>query len=317
MPTEVGYARPSSKCLAHVHPMVASLTLTLIAVFSSVMSVRAETYDNQMPPALADMGVSEHLGESIPLNLEFRDEKGLPVRLDKYFHEGKPVLLSFNYSNCPMLCSLQLTGLVNGLKEVELTCGQDYEFVSVSIDPHELPQRAAQTRQRYYQMYGREGSGSGWHFLVGSRESIATLTKAVGLTYRYLPDKKEYVHPAVCVGVTPDGRISRYLYGVEFAPQTLRLGLVESSEGKIGTTLDQILLFCFHYDAEKGRYAPTARRLMSIGGSITALVLAGFLLSQYRKDAKSRHSKALIPSGTPLSAFAVSSTTESLTPRTH
>ena len=308
MPTEEGFA--CSGRLARVRPIVASLILTWIAVFSGPVLVRAETYDNQLPAALADLGVTEHLGESIPLDLEFRDEKGNLVRLNQFFHEGKPVLLSFNYSNCPMLCSLQLSGLINGLKEIELTCGQDYEFVSVSIDPQELPQRAAQTRQRYYQMYGREGSGAGWHFLVGSKESIAALTKAVGLTYRYLPDKKEYVHPAVCVGVTPDGRLSRYLYGVEFVPQTLRLGLVESSEGKIGTTLDQILLFCFHYDADKGRYAPTARRLMSIGGGISAFLLAAFLFVQHRKELKLRRLKAALSPGTPIPAFAISPPTD-------
>lgn len=311
MPTEEGNVRNNSLELARVHPMLNVFAVTLLTVIFGTLSVRAETPDNQLPKDLADMGVTEHLGDSIPLNLEFRDEKGNIVRLGQYFHDRKPVILSFNYSNCPMLCSLQLTGLVNGLKDVELTCGKDYEFVSVSIDPHELPQRAAQTKQRYYQMYGRKDTSNGWHFLVGSQESITALTKAAGVSYRYLKDKKEYVHPAVCVGLTPDGRLSRYLYGIEFAPQTLRLGLVESGEGTIGTTLDQVLLFCFHYDADKGRYAPTARRLMSIGGALTAVGLGLFLLSQYRKELRLRRiGNANTPGNPGLAALTLSSTTE-------
>jgi protein SCO1/2 len=255
-----------------------------------VAAVFAETYDNQLPAVLSDLGVTERLADKLPLELGFRDEAGHEVRLGQYFHPGRPVILSFNYSSCPMLCNLQLSGLITGLKDVELTCGRDYEFVSVSIDPHESPVRAAQTRQRYYQMYGREGTGNGWHFLTASEQAITTLTTAVGVSYRYLPERKEYIHPAVCVSVTPDGRLSRYLYGVAFAPQTLRLGLVEASEGRIGTTLDQILLFCFHYDSETGRYGLAARRLMTAAGALTAIVLGGILLRQYRKESRLRRS---------------------------
>ena len=246
--------------------------------------LRAETYDNVLPKELADMGVTEHLADTLPTDLKFRDEAGRTVSLAQYFNKNRPVLLSFNYSNCPMLCSLQLTGLVSGLKDVELTCGKDFEFVSVSIDPNEQPIRAAQTRQKYYQMYEREGSGSGWHFLVGNQAEIRKLAEAVGLTYRYLPEKKEYIHPAVCVVCTPEAVLSRYLYGVTFEPQNLRLGLVEASAGKIGTTLDQILLFCFHYDNISGRYALAARNLMTAGGSFTVIGLGLFLIKQFRRE---------------------------------
>lgn len=251
-------------------------------------SVCAETYDNQLPAELSGMGVTEHLADQIPLETTFRDESGKVVKLAQFFATGRPVILSFNYSNCPMLCSLQLSGLVTGLKDVELTCGKDYEFVSISIDPHEQPMRAAQTRQRYYQMYGREGSGNGWHFLVGSQKAITQLTEAIGVTYRYLPDKKEYVHPAVCVAMTPEGRLSRYLYGVTFDPQTLRLALVESSAGKIGTTLDQILLFCFHYDNQAGRYSLSARRLMTAAGLFTTVLLISVLGRMFWKESRLR-----------------------------
>ncbi len=277
-------------------PLMDGMCSWLIALFATGLlighapQVRGEAYDNQLPSELKGMGVTEHLSDKIPLDLMFQDDKGRDVQLAQFFQAGRPVILSFNYSNCPMLCSLQLSGVVAGLKEVELTCGKDFEFVSVSIDPHEQSFRAAQTRQRYYQMYGREGTGSGWHFLVGSDKAIKALVEAVGVTYRYLPERKEYLHPAVCVAVTPDGRLSRYLYGVEFAPQTLRLALVESSDGKIGTTLDQILLFCFHYDSGTGRYSLAARRLMTTAGMITAVVLALFLLRQFRRESRLRRS---------------------------
>lgn len=260
-----------------------SLLLAIVALCHAPM-LQAETYDNKLPKELADMGVTEHLADKIPLDLEFRDETGRTVSLSQYFNKNRPVVLSFNYSNCPMLCSLQLSGLVSGLKEIELTCGKDYEFVSVSIDPNEQPIRAAQTRQRYYQMYEREGTGGGWHFLVGSQSVITQLAQAVGVTYRYLADKKEYIHPAVCVACTPAGLLSHYFYGVSFEPQTLRLGLVEASEGKIGTTLDQILLFCFHYDNVSGRYALAARKMMSVAGSFTVVVLGVFLFRQFRRE---------------------------------
>jgi protein SCO1 len=257
-----------------------------------------EAFDNQLPSELTGMGVTEHLSEAIPLSLEFRDERGRIVRLGDFFHAGRPVILSFNYSNCPMLCNLQLSGLVEALRDVELTCGKDFEFVSISIDPQELPQRAEQTRQRYFQMYGRQGSGAGWHFLVGSQGAITTLAQMTGVTYRYLPKKREYVHPAVCIAVTPDGRLSRYFYGVSFAPQTLRLGLVEASAGKIGTTIDQILLFCFHYDSTTGKYSLAARRLMAVAGSLTVLLIAVYVGWQFRREGQfsGRRARATIPS---------------------
>lgn len=264
------------------------LAIVLVAMIVSSPCAKSESYNNVLPAELSEMGVTEHLGETIPLSLEFQDETGRMVSLRQFFRLGRPVLLSFNYSNCPMLCSLQLSGLVTSLSEVDLQCGRDFELISVSIDPRESPLRAAQTRQKYYQMYGREGTGAGWHFLVGSEQAIVSLAKSVGFTYRYLPERKEYVHAAVCASVTPDGRLSRYLYGVAFPPQTLRLALVEASSGQIGTTLDQILLFCFHYDAASGRYAPAARRLMTVAGAAMTLVLGTFLVGQFARERRHR-----------------------------
>jgi len=267
---------------------IRAISLIAIALICLGQFVEGEIYDNRLPSELDNMGVTEHLGDTIPLDLEFRDESGRTVSLRQFFRMGRPVLLSFNYSNCPMLCSLQLTGLVNGLSDVELQCGRDFEFVSVSIDPNETPFRAAQTRQKYFQMYGREGTGAGWHFLVGSQQSVDALAKSVGFSYRYLPEKKEYVHPAVCACVTPDGRLSRYLYGVAFVPQTLRLSLVEAGSGLIGTTLDQILLYCFHYDFVSGRYSLAARRLMTTAGAVTTIVISTWLIAQFLSERRHR-----------------------------
>lgn len=227
---------------------------------------------------LEGVGVTEHLDRQLPLGLSFRDDNDKQVHLQDYFAGKKPVLLSLNYSSCPMLCSLQLNGLVDALEQLELDPGQDFEIVSVSIDPLESPLRARQAKQRFLQRYGRTGTGQGWHFLTGNQREIKQLADAVGFEYRYVPERKEYAHAAVCYICTPEGRISRYLYGVQFDPQTVRLSLVEAAAGKIGTTLDRVLLFCFHYDAAAGNYAPTAVSIMKLGGGFTVVCLLGVLL---------------------------------------
>jgi len=258
-------------------------TLLAAALLSAVASpVRADRRDPK-PKELENIGVDEHLDTQVPLDLRFRDEDGRSVTLREFFKQGKPVVLSLNYSNCPMLCNLQLTGLTKGLKRLDWTSGEEFEVVSVSIDPAESSLRAAETRSRYLSLYGR--SERGWHFLVGKQASIRALTGAIGMRYQYVVERHEYAHPAVAVLCTPDGRISRYLYGIEFPEQTLRLSLVEASEGKIGSAGDQLLLFCFHYDPLTGTYAPRAARLMmAVGGGLTVMTLAGGLLVLWSRD---------------------------------
>lgn len=243
------------------------------------------------PKELAGLDVREHLNDSLPLDLKFTDDSGQSVRLADYFEADKPVILSLNYSNCPMLCRLQLNGLVETLKEMPWTAGQEFQVVSVSIDPLEPPARAQQTKEKCLKLYDRPGSGDGWHFLVGEVEAIETLANATGFEYRYLPDRKEYVHPAVFMVCTPDGRISRYLYGVAFDPQTIRLSLVEASEGKVGSTLDKFLLFCFHYDETAGRYGPMARNQMKLGGGVTVALLLLGLIPYWLRSRKSKATK--------------------------
>lgn len=255
------------------------LTLSLSALF--VMPVQAERME-KAPKDIESLDVIEHLDSRLPLGLEFQDSNGKRVELEDYFKKDRPVILSLNYSNCPMLCSLQLTGLVRGLKELEWSTGQQYDFVSVSIDPKETYQRANLTKQKYYKEYNRSGTGDGWHFLCGDQPAITEIAKSIGVQYKYVEERKEFAHPAVLVVCTPDGRISRYLYGIQFPKQTLKLALVEASEGKIGSTIDRFLLFCFHYDADSGRYAPTARNIMKIGGFATVFILTVVLIPYWR-----------------------------------
>jgi len=239
-----------------------------------------------LPRRLLGVDVKEHLAAPVPMDLGFTDQDGKPVTLKDYFDGSVPVILTMNYSNCPMLCSLQLTALVEGLKKVDWTIGKDYRMVTVSYDPSETQELAHRTHARYLAQYGRPGSEGGWHFLHGSENNVKAMAKALGISYSYNEARKEYVHPATVVLTTPSGKIDRYLYGLDYPEKTLRLSLVESSEGKIGTTIDQLILFCFHYDANEGRYAPVARNIMRAGGGVTVFMLAGFLTVLSRRDKK-------------------------------
>jgi protein SCO1/2 len=243
-------------------------------------------HSDPLPRRLVGVDVKEHLNAPVPMDLGFTDENGAPVTLKDYFDGSVPVILTMNYSNCPMLCSLQLTALVDGLKKVDWTIGKDYRIVTVSYDPTETQELAQRTKARYMAQYARPGSEGGWHFLHGSENNVQAMAKALGITYHYNEARKEYVHPAAVILSTPIGKIDRYLYGLDYPEKTLRLSLVESSEGKIGTTVDQLILFCFHYDANEGRYAPVARNIMRAGGGATVFLLAGFLTVLSRRKKK-------------------------------
>jgi protein SCO1/2 len=193
-----------------------------------------------------------------------------------------------NYSNCPRLCSLQLNGLVQGMEQLEWNMGDQFRVITVSIDPNESPERAAATKHRYMDEYGRFGPADGWHFLTGREENIRKLADAIGFAYTYVEETRQYAHAAVTMVCTPGGRVSRYLYGIEYKPQTLRLALVEAGEGKVGSTTDRILLLCATYDAASGSYAAAAGKLMQIGGGLTVLVLGSALLVAWRREAKKK-----------------------------
>jgi protein SCO1/2 len=248
-----------------------------------------------LPKQLEGVDVAEKLGQSAAEAPSFRDESGRAVTLGSYLRADVPVVLTFNYSDCPMLCSLQLNAFVTGLKALELTAGKDFRIVTISLDPEETPEVARRTKARYLTQYGRPGADSGWHFLTGSEASIQALARSVGFSYSYNAARDEYVHPAALTLLSPEGKIARYLYGLEYPKQTLRLGLVEASEGRVGSSLDRLILYCFHYDSAEGRYAPVAARIMKIGGAVSVVLLAGFLTILIRRDRK----RALIESTAP------------------
>ncbi len=238
-----------------------------------------------LPKALEGVGISERPGAQVPLDLEFVAEDGQPVRLSRYVTGKRPVILTLNYYRCPMLCGLLLSGLLDGLKELAWTPGNEFEVVTVSIDPLETPKLAMLKKESYITEFGRPAAAAGWHFLTGKEKDIRALAASVGFGYRYDEERQQYAHAAGIFLLTPDGRVARVLYGVTFEPRTLRLALTEASRGKVGTTADQVLLFCYHYDANAGRYVVAASNIMRLGGAATAVIVGGWLLAAWRRSA--------------------------------
>jgi protein SCO1/2 len=252
-------------------------------------SERVERTD-EVPKPLRGVDVKEHLGQMLPRDLAFRDDTGKHLTFGEVFDGKRPVILTLNYSSCPMLCSLQLNGLVAGLKEVELGLNEDYRIVTVALQPDEPVDVGTRTLNRYLTQYGRPEARGGWRILAGSEQNVKAFADAIGFSFHYDVDRKEYAHPAAVVLASPEGKISRYLYGLEYAPKTLRLGLVEASEGRVGTTIDRLILYCYHYDSSVGRYAPVAQKVMQLGGAVTVVLLGIFLTILFRADArKKRH----------------------------
>jgi protein SCO1/2 len=254
-------------------------------VFLAALPAAAQRTE-PLPKDLEGVGITEHAGARLPLDLEFKDEDGKTVNLAQYFNGDRPVILTLGYYRCPMLCTLVLNSLVDGLKDLPWTPGQEFEIVTVSIDPTETPTLAKLKKQNYLEEYGRAGAAGGWHFLTGREESIRKLADAVGFGYRYVEERGQYAHPAAIFVVTPDGRMAKYLYGVLYQPKTLRLALAEAGQGKIGTTTDQLLLYCFHYDAQEGRYVLAATNIMRFGGATTAVVVGLWLAVSWRRGAR-------------------------------
>ncbi len=284
------------------HPALLSAAVCLVAASvevcgqatapqatSAPAEIRSRT--EPMPKELVGVGVTEHPNVQVPLDLEFKDESGRIVRLAEYFKGDRPVILTLNYFRCPMLCTLQLNGLIDALKRMEWTPGNEFRMVTVSFDPTETPTLARLKKQNYLEEYGRPAAAGGWAFLTGRQENIRKLTDTVGFAYRYDEEADQYIHAAALFVCTPDGRVSRYLYGVTFDPQTLRLSLVEAGQGKIGTTVDQVLLFCFHYDAAKGRYGPAAMNLMQSAAVLTLIVVGAVLGVFWRRERRRRRSE--------------------------
>ena len=247
-------------------------------------SMQDSNLKTALPGALQGVGIDQKLDEQVPLDLIFKDEAGRDVPLSSFFSKGKPVLLALVYYRCPMLCTQILTGVESSLKAVTFNPGQDFEVVSVSFDPKDTPELAASKKQTYLRRYGRANTANGWHFLTGDEQNIRALTDAVGYHVKYDPKTDQYAHASGIMILTPEGRISRYFYGVEYAPRDVRLGLVEASKSKIGNPVDAVLLFCFHYDPSTGKYGAVAMNLLRASAALFALVGGVFLFIAIRRD---------------------------------
>lgn len=267
------------------HLFSAALGAALIVTAAA----RAQDRIEPLPKAFEDVQVEERLDETIPLDLAFRDENGKAVTLGDYFDGKRPVLLTLNYYKCPMLCTLQLNGLIDGLKDLTWTPGKEFEIVTISFDPAETPNLARIKKQNYMRYFERPAAGSGWHFLTGSKESIQAISDAVGFSFKWDPVQEMWVHEAAIFLITPDGRISRYLYGVMYPVKDLRLGLLEASEGKIGTTLDRLFMTCYQYDSKAEGYVLKAQLLMRLGGVTGMMLLGLLLLALWTRELRRRH----------------------------
>jgi protein SCO1 len=232
---------------------------------------------------LRDVGIEQHLGEALPLDAVFRDETGRQVKLGDYFGR-QPVVVALVYYRCPMLCTQVLNGFLKASQAIPLEVGRDYQVVTVSFDPRETPALAAEKKDKYVRAYRRPGAAEGWHFLTGDQASIDRLTKAVGFRYRYDDGSAQFAHASGITLSTPEGTLARYFYGIEYEPRDLQLGLVESSAGKVGSPVDQVLLLCFHYDPMTGRYGLAIAGALRAGGLLTVGLLAGYLISMYRRE---------------------------------
>ncbi len=238
-----------------------------------------------MPPALQDVRFEQKLDATLPLDATFRDEHGNTVKLGAYFGK-RPVVLAFVYYECPMLCTQILNGLVSGIGVLDQTVGTDFDVVAISFDARETPVMAAAKKAAYLDRYGRPGTENGWHFLTGDEANIQRVTGAAGFHFAWDESTQQFAHASGVIVVTPDGRIARYLFGIEYPPRDLKFSLMESSEGRIGSVVDQVLLYCYHYVPATGSYSLVAMNAVRLGGAVTMAILFGFIAISLRRDGR-------------------------------
>ena len=246
---------------------------------NGIMSPPAST----RPPRLENVGIEQRLDAQVPADLTFRDDAGKAVKLGDYFGH-KPMILNLVYYNCTMLCGEALAGLASAMRLVKFDVGNEFDVITVSFDPRETPEMATTKKKDYVARYGRADAAAGWHFLTGQAESINALTKGVGFQYQYDAKTNQYAHATAIMVLTPEGRISRYFYGVDFPPKDLRMGLVEASQGKIGNAVDAVLLYCYHYNPETGKYGAMVGNILRLAAAATILMLGTFLFILWRLD---------------------------------
>lgn len=260
----------------------------LVCILLAVTVVAPQRVDAQLDERLAatleQSGVVEHLGEFLPLDVTFANESGDSVAIGDYFRSGKPVLLSFAYHECPMLCSIVLDGLAKTISKMEWLPGDEFEVVTISIAANETANLARRQKERFVAQTGRDGVGDGWHFLTGSEANIERMANAAGFKFKWIERAEQFVHPAVLIFAGPDGKITRYLYGIEYPPRDVRTALVEASEGKIGTTLDRLILFCYQFDSTVSGYVLQATKLMRLGGALMIGALIALFVGLRRRE---------------------------------
>ena len=262
----------------HVHR--ASIGTAVFILLLSTLASYSAAQDNAsvLPPQLRGVGIDQRLNAQVPLDLKFRDETGQAVTLGSYFGK-KPVILSLVYYSCPMLCTMTENGLLNSLRDVKFNIGDEFEVVTVSFDPSEKPEMAMGKKSVYAGLYGRPGARRGWHFLVGDETSIRSLTQAVGFHYNYDPQTRQFAHATGIMILTPQGRISRYFYGIQYPGRDVRLALIEASNEKIGSPVDAVLLYCCQYDPHTGRYSVLISRVLQIAGFMTIVTIGTLIIA--------------------------------------
>jgi protein SCO1 len=268
--------------------MTGARSLILMTVFGLAFAAgfsASVTAQESAGSVVNQVGFDQNLGTQLPLDLRFCDDSGRELTLGDLFGR-RPVILAPVYYRCPMLCNQVLNGLTRSLRPLSLDAGQDFEVVAVSINPEETPELAARKKSAYLERYDRPGTESGWHFLTGEEASIAVLTRAIGFRYTYNPQTQLYAHAAGVVVVTPDGRVARYFYGIDFPAKDLQAELERARAGRIGSPIGRLLLFCYDYDAATGKYTLSLLRLTRVLGTATAVALGGFLFVMFRRERK-------------------------------
>ena len=277
----MSHSRPFSTRAARI-----ALLALLAASGSAVEAQLSPPPPTQLPPQLTGVGYDQRLGDRLPLDLAFKDETGKAVHLGEYFTQ-RPVVFALAYFSCPMLCTVVLDDLASTLKAVGLTPGKDFDVVVASFDPRDTPGAAAETKNKVVARYGDEATASAWHFLTGKEESIRLLTRAVGFRYQWDEKTGQFAHAAGIVVVTPEARISRYFYGIDYPPRDVRLGLVEAASRRIGTVSDRLLLFCFHYDPAVGKYSAATFNILRVAAALTLLGLVSMIVILRRREINS------------------------------
>ncbi len=262
---------------------IAIWMLLLAGVAFAQLEPQRVVTDNVKPKLLEQVGIDQKLDSQLPLDAVFRDETGAEVKLGQYFGK-RPAVLVFVYFNCPMLCPQVLDGVNGALKAIKFTVGKEFDVIAISIDPTDTPPNATDAKRRYVQDYGRAGAEHGWHFLTGDEPAIAAVTKAAGFRYAYDPEIKQYAHAAAIMIVTTDGRVAQYYYGIEFPPNDIRLALVEASHNKIGNVVDELTLFCYHYNPATGRYGAEIMTILRAAGVLTVLLVGGMIFVLRRRE---------------------------------